>query len=79
MKQSLAAANRTLGMEGDGESPDTSPAAKPRSVDSTIAIRNSDKSKLAAVLKLHPYVCVSYVSFQLLMGFPSFMSVLLYY
>ena len=54
MTQSPAAPNRTLGMESDGESPDTSPAAKPRSVDSTIAFRNSNKSKLAAVLKLHP-------------------------
>ena len=52
MTQSPAGPNRTLGMEGDGESPDT-----------TIAFCNSDRSKLAAVLKLHPYVCVCILRF----------------
>ena len=50
-------------MEGDGESPDTSPAEKPRCVDSSVALPNSDNSKLAAVLKLHPYVCVCILRF----------------
>ena len=58
------ASQNTLSMEGDGESPDTSPTEMPRCVGSSVQLPNSDKSKLAAVLKLHPYVCMSYIAFH---------------
>ena len=49
----------TQSMEGSGKSPGASPAAKPRCADSNTALPDSDKSKLAAVLKLHPYwMCI---------------------